>query len=145
MFGLSLFLVLPSVVLLRWVAQTNLPFKTWVLAKLHLAKVDRTRKPRTVWANPIAWREAKTKASAAKAGLLRYSFIVLGLVGAAVLLYRFSDQPQPAQYILPASATTPTRARSPSTTRRPATRTPSGPTPRSRSSRTPRTTAASAS
>ena len=101
MFGLSLLLVLPSIVLLRWVAQTNLPFKNWLLAKLHLAKVDRTRKPRTVWANPIAWREAKTKASAAKAGFLRYSFIALGLVGAAVLLYRFSDQPQPAQYILP--------------------------------------------
>ena len=46
MFGLSLLLVLPSIVLLRWVAQTNLPVKTWVLAKLHLAKADRTRKPR---------------------------------------------------------------------------------------------------
>ncbi len=100
MFGLSLFLVLPSIVLLRWVAQTNLPVKTWVLAKLHVAKADRTRKPRYVWANPIAWREAKTKASAAKAGLLRYAFILGGLVGAVVLLYRFSTVNTPATYIL---------------------------------------------
>ena len=34
----------------------------WVLQKVHLSKGDRTRKPRSVWHNPIAWREAKTKA-----------------------------------------------------------------------------------
>jgi ABC-type transport system involved in multi-copper enzyme maturation permease subunit len=100
MFVFSLVLVLPSIVLLRWVAQTNLPVKTWALAKLHLAKADRTRRPRTVWANPIAWREAKTKASAAKAGLLRYTFIAAGLVGAVFLVYRFSSEETPALYIL---------------------------------------------
>ena len=99
MFGLSLLLILPSIVLLRWVAQTNIPAKTWLLAKLHLAKVDRTRKPRTVWANPIAWREARTKASAAKAGLLRYGFILGGVLGAIVLLARFSAQDIPGTYI----------------------------------------------
>ena len=51
----------------------------------------RSRKPRTVWSNPIAWREAKTKASAARASLLRYGFIAAGLVGAVVLVYRFSQ------------------------------------------------------
>ena len=50
----------------------------------------RSRKPRTVWSNPIAWREAKTKASAARASLLRYGFIFAGLVGAVILVYRFS-------------------------------------------------------
>jgi ABC-type transport system involved in multi-copper enzyme maturation permease subunit len=103
MFGLSLLLVLPSIVLLRWVAQTNLPVKTWLLAKMHLAKADRTRKPRTVWANPIAWREAKTKASAAKAGLLRYGFILGGLAGAIVICSRFATQETPGSYILPGS------------------------------------------
>ena len=103
MFGLSLLLVLPSIVLLRWVAQTNLPVKTWLLAKMHLAKADRTRKPRTVWSNPIAWREAKTKASAAKAGLLRYGFILGGIAGAIVICARFATVEQPASYILPSS------------------------------------------
>ena len=99
MFGLSLLLVLPSIVMLRWVAQTNLPVKTWVLAKLHMAKADRTRKPRTVWFNPIAWREAKTKASAARATLLRYVFIIGGMSGAIYLVYRFAAVEQPASYI----------------------------------------------
>ncbi len=103
MFTLSMVLVLPSIVLLRWVAQTNLPVKTWLLAKLHLAKADRTRKPRTVWANPIAWREAKTKASAAKAGFLRYAFIGGGLIGALFLAFRFSTTEVPAQYTMSGS------------------------------------------
>ena len=110
MFGLSLLLVLPSIVLLRWVAQTNLPVKTWALAKLHLAKADRTRRPRTVWANPIAWREAKTKASAAKAGLLRYTFIVGGLLGAVVLVVRFAATEDPANYVMPDSYSPATNA-----------------------------------
>ena len=50
------------------------------------ARGDRTRKPRGVWSNPIAWREAKTKASAARASVLRYGFIGLGVVGAIVLV-----------------------------------------------------------
>ena len=55
-----------------------------------VGRAPRSRKPRTVWSNPIAWREAKTKASAAKASLLRYGFIFVGLVVAVVLVYRFS-------------------------------------------------------
>ena len=99
MFGLSLLLVLPSIVLLRWVAQTNLPVKTWLLAKLRVAKADRTRKPRTVWFNPIAWREAKTKASAARATLLRYVFIIGGTLGACYLVWQFSSVQPPATFI----------------------------------------------
>ncbi len=55
-----------------------------------VGRPPRSRKPRTVWSNPIAWREAKTKASAAKASLLRYGFIFAGLVGAVILVYRYS-------------------------------------------------------
>jgi ABC-type transport system involved in multi-copper enzyme maturation permease subunit len=55
-----------------------------------VGRAPRSRKPRTVWANPIAWREAKTKASAARASLLRYGFIFAGLVGAVILVYRYS-------------------------------------------------------
>ena len=103
MFTLSMILVLPSIILLRWVAQTNMPFKRWLLAKFKLAKLDRTRKPRTVWANPIAWREAKTKASAAKSGALRYVFVGGGLLGALFLAVRFSTTEDAATYLMPDS------------------------------------------
>ncbi|MBK9118125.1 MAG: ABC-2 transporter permease [Phycisphaerales bacterium] len=48
---------------------------------------ERRRRPRRVWNNPIAWREAATRASAGGRSLLRQLFIVIGLllgVGLAV-------------------------------------------------------------
>jgi ABC-type Na+ efflux pump permease subunit len=99
MFFLSFILVTPSVILLRWLAQTNMPFKTWILTKLHLSTGDRTRKPRYVWSNPIAWREAKTKASATKASMLRYGFMLVGVLGALGLVYEFSGLEEPTNYI----------------------------------------------
>ena len=91
MFFLSFVLVSPSIVLLRRLAQSHTSLRTWALQKLRLSTGDRNRKPRAVWQNPIAWREAKTKASAARATFLRYSFIALGLIGALVLLVRFAS------------------------------------------------------
>lgn len=44
---------------------------------------ERTRPPRTVWSNPVAWREAKTKAVAG--GILRLATILGGLTGAVLL------------------------------------------------------------
>src|SRR5262249_27081937 len=82
----SMAMILPSVIMLRRLAQSTNTFKGWALQKLHLSKGDRTRKPRLVWNNPIAWREARTKASAAKASVLRFGFIGLGLAGAVFLL-----------------------------------------------------------
>jgi ABC-type transport system involved in multi-copper enzyme maturation permease subunit len=99
MFVFSLLLVTPSVIFLRRLAQSSGTLRSWVLTKLHLSSGDRTRKPRTVWNNPIAWREARTKASAARASLLRYGFIAVGLAGALVLVVRFSQTEEPAQYI----------------------------------------------
>jgi ABC-type Na+ efflux pump permease subunit len=106
MFFLSFVLVTPSVILLRWLAQTNLPFKTWILTKLKIATADRTRKPRSVWANPIAWREGKTKASATRASLLRYGFILVGLIGSLGLVYQFSSLEPVGTYIRPGSFNT---------------------------------------
>jgi ABC-type transport system involved in multi-copper enzyme maturation permease subunit len=103
MFGLSFMLTTPSIILLRWLAQTNMPFKTWVMTKLHLSKGDRTRKPRTVWGNPIAWREAKTKGSATRASVLRYGFTILGIAGALGLAWQFSSVDEPEQFIRPDS------------------------------------------
>src|SRR5438552_5563094 len=80
MFFLSVVLVMPSIILLRRMAQSTVSIRSLVLQKLHISKGDRTRKPRHVWFNPIAWREAKTKASAARASLLRYGFIAACLI-----------------------------------------------------------------
>lgn len=90
MFFLSFVLVSPSMVVLRRLAQSHNSLRSWVLQKLHLSTGDKNRKPRSVWSNPIAWREAKTKASAARATFLRYAFIILGLGGAVVLAVQFS-------------------------------------------------------
>src|SRR5947209_15242217 len=92
-----------SIVLLRRLAQSTTSIKTLVLQKLHLASGDNTRKPRAVWSNPIAWREAKTKASAARASMLRYGFIAAGMVGAVVLVIMFSHERVEGAYITPFS------------------------------------------
>ena len=45
-----------------------------------------TRKPRRVWRNPIAWREAATRASAGGRSFLRLLFVIAGVVVGVVLL-----------------------------------------------------------
>src|SRR5215212_2541121 len=99
MFFLSFVLVTPSIVVLRRLAQSTVSLKTWVLQKLNIVKGDRTRKPRYVWSNPIAWREAKTKASAARASLLRYGFMAAGIIGALAMVYMYSRVQEPARYV----------------------------------------------
>ncbi len=85
MFLLSFLLVIPSIVLLRRLAQNSVPLRTWLVQLLRFRGASGTRKPRTVWSNPVAWREARTKASAARAVVLRYAFVVVGLLGAILL------------------------------------------------------------
>jgi ABC-type transport system involved in multi-copper enzyme maturation permease subunit len=103
MFALSAVLILPSIVLLRRLAQSTTSLKVWILKKLHVSKGETRRKPRYVWANPIAWREAKTKASAARASFMRYGFMAAGLVGALILVILFSQQQVVGKYITAAS------------------------------------------
>lgn len=99
MFFLSFVLITPSIVLLRRVAQSTFSLKDWVLQKLHLARATQNRKPRVVWINPIAWREAKTKASAFRATLVRYGFILAGVGGAIVMVVMYASTTEPRQYI----------------------------------------------
>jgi hypothetical protein len=103
MFFLSVVMILPSIALLRRMAQSTTSLKTWLLQQLRLSKGGTTRKPRYVWANPIAWREAKTKASASRASVLRYGFIAAGLAGAVVLVFLFSRETLTGEYIIPGS------------------------------------------
>lgn len=107
---LSLILVVPSILLLRRLAQSTTTLRNWVLQKLRIVKGDRTRKPRQVWHNPIAWREAKTKASAARASFLRWTFIIAGVAGALVMVVMFSmPQALPKKYITSGSYNTEAR------------------------------------
>src|SRR4051812_30632299 len=103
MFFLSFVLVTPSIVVLRRLAQSTVSLKTWVLQKLKITSGDRTRKPRYVWSNPIAWREAKTKASAARASMMRYGFMAAGVAGAVFLVWMYSQVNAPAKYVSPIS------------------------------------------
>lgn len=53
-----------------------------------------TRKPRTVWDNPVAWREARTRGHLGGTGLMRGLLVGGGLSAAAGLLwYLFSPHP----------------------------------------------------
>jgi ABC-type transport system involved in multi-copper enzyme maturation permease subunit len=49
----------------------------------------RRRKPRRVWRNPIAWREAATRASTGGRSLLRLLFVVAGLGAGLALLVTY--------------------------------------------------------
>ncbi len=49
----------------------------------------RTRPPRHVWANPIAWREASTRGKVAAGILGRWAFVLLGLGAAIALLWMY--------------------------------------------------------
>ena len=99
MFALSAVLIFPAIVLLRKLAQSTTSVQTWFLKKIHVSKGETRRKPRYVWANPIAWREAKTKASAARASFMRYGFMAAGIIGALVLVILFSQQEVVGRYI----------------------------------------------
>ena len=98
-FALGMALTVPSVIFLRSAAQSSVTVRQWLLLKLRLVRSVTVRKPRTVWHNPIAWREAKTKASAARMTWLRYGLLAAGLAGAIWTLVRFSTVATPAQYI----------------------------------------------
>ncbi|MCH7812952.1 MAG: ABC transporter permease subunit [Planctomycetes bacterium] len=51
---------------------------------------ERTRKPRHVWQNPVAWREAATRASGSTRGVMRYVILGGGALAAIVLLWEYA-------------------------------------------------------
>ncbi len=97
---LSIILVLPSVVLLRRIAQSSTTFINGIFRKLKIAKNSSTRTPREVWNNPIAWREGSTNASAARSVFIRYGFILIGIAAAGMLIVAHSTEAgTPARFI----------------------------------------------
>jgi ABC-type transport system involved in multi-copper enzyme maturation permease subunit len=103
MFLLSAVMVIPSIVLLRRIAQSTVSLRTALAQKLHLVHPDRTRAPRPVWSNPIAWREARTKSSAARSFLLRYGFMAAGLGAALILVWLYAAPVPGGRYLAPSS------------------------------------------
>ena len=56
------------------------------------ANGERRQRARRVWSNPVAWREAVTRGTAASSNLVRYSYIVGGAVAALLLLISYKTQ-----------------------------------------------------
>ena len=56
------------------------------------ANDQRGHKPRRVWRNPIAWREAVTRGSAAGRSLMRWAFIAGGLLLGLLMLIAYEKQ-----------------------------------------------------
>ncbi|GMV96050.1 MAG: hypothetical protein AMXMBFR83_04190 [Phycisphaerae bacterium] len=48
---------------------------------------ERRRRPRRVWSNPVAWREAVTRANAASSSLVRYGYVGLGAAAGVAYLW----------------------------------------------------------
>lgn len=100
--GVSAAMVLLAALFCRFShARTRIGWKRVVGAWLRGRQTTRT--PRTVWRNPVAWREAATRASAGGKGLMRWLFLVGGLTVGVVLATNYASgamHPETARDIL---------------------------------------------
>ena len=84
----SLAMVIPSAIVLRRIAQRSEVGMWSFLGNLFLRGSEgKGRQARNVWANPVAWREAATRAGFSGRGLTRWLTIIVGLICAGGLLY----------------------------------------------------------
>ncbi len=67
------------------------------MLKLPALGAERRRTPRTVWHNPVAWREASTRGRIAAGIVARWAFAVIAIIAAAVILilYHYGNLPVP--------------------------------------------------
>lgn len=94
----SLLLVTPSIIFLRRITQTGVsPVRR--LLRVFRYKSDGRRRPRPVWTNPIAWREARTRGSNARATLFHWGFCALGVSAAVAVVALHSRIKPPGQWI----------------------------------------------
>ena len=84
----SLLMTTAAVIFVRRGTKTGeSTFFSRLTERLFPSRAERlTRPPRNVWSNPVAWREAKTRA--ASGGWLRWLLALAGLVAALVLLFQ---------------------------------------------------------
>ncbi len=89
--AMSLILVVPSAIVLRRIAQASESWGggLWSFFRnlIMRGKEARGRKSRHVWSNPVAWREAATRAGFSGRGLTRWLTILVGIAAAVALLY----------------------------------------------------------
>ncbi|MBI4718944.1 MAG: ABC transporter permease subunit [Planctomycetes bacterium] len=99
--ALALLLTLASVLFVRRGAKIGEPTVLGTLLQRFSRRVpgERTRAPRTVWANPVAWREARTRA--AGGAMLRWTVILGGLAGLALLFLAHVLGSMPADEVRP--------------------------------------------
>jgi ABC-type transport system involved in multi-copper enzyme maturation permease subunit len=86
---ISMIIIFTSVLMVRRLANaTEAGAIKTLIARFTASSPDRLRrKPRRVWNNPIAWREAATRGSAAGRSSLRWAFMIAGVIGAIVLAF----------------------------------------------------------
>ncbi len=84
-FSTAVILVLGSLFFVRRGSKVGEPtrLRVWFDHTFRRSRGERRRTPRTVWANPVAWREASTRA--ASGGLIRWTIIVGGIVASLVV------------------------------------------------------------
>ncbi|MFN8579651.1 MAG: ABC transporter permease subunit [Gemmatimonadaceae bacterium] len=88
---LSILMVTASMFFVRSESRKGEPGVFAKLLKRTESAGERRRKPRHVWSNPVAWREAKTKSSAA-GGVTRWALIIGGCAASmTVLFYHLTD------------------------------------------------------
>jgi len=84
----SLLMVVPSAIVLRRIAQrSEIGLWSYVGNILRRGREANSRKARHVWHNPVAWREAATRAGFSGRGLARWLTIIFGIGLALVLIY----------------------------------------------------------
>lgn len=83
----SLLLVVPSAIVLRKIAQrSEVGLWSFLRNLIMRGKESRGRRSRTVWNNPVAWREAATRAGFSGRGIARWITILVGTAAAIILL-----------------------------------------------------------
>lgn len=100
---LSLVMVVPSAIVLRRIAQRS-DVGIWQFFRNVILRGREQRgggrRARHVWSNPVAWREAATRAGFSGRGLTRWMTIIVGVAAGLVLLY-FYHRWRAAAFALP--------------------------------------------
>lgn len=84
----SLAVLTPSALVLRRVAQqSDVGFVQYLRHLFKPREEVKGRRARHVWTNPVAWREAATRAGVSVRGVARWATVLVGALAAIVLLY----------------------------------------------------------
>lgn len=93
-----------TVLLRRGIKQGEVSFWSRMVARIIPSRRtgERSKRARRVWANPVAWREAVTRANAASSNMVRYGYAAAGAVLGLVLLIYYLQTPGSGPTVLPA-------------------------------------------